>query len=74
MANTTPTPYMCKVFFQNMKLHPHTYEFVKSIWWLHKTLEKKGEPYYYINIYNRKTGVYNSRQYFDKRVIDKPTL
>lgn len=74
MANNTPTPYMCWVFHQDKTMHPIRYDFVKSIFWLHKTMEKIGFKYWYINIYNRKTGVYHSRQYFDQRIIDKPVL
>lgn len=72
MANNTPTPYSCWVFHQDKTKHPLKYDFVKSIYWLHKTLEKMGFDYHYINIYNRKTGVYLCRQYFDQRVNDKP--
>lgn len=74
MANNTPTPYMCWIFHKDKTRHPLRYDFVKSIFWLHKTLEKIGYDYHYINIYNRKTEVYNSRQYFDKHIIDKPVL
>lgn len=72
MANNTPTPYSCMVFHQDKTKHPLRYEFVKSIFWLHKTLQKMDYDYWYINIYNRKTGVYLCRQYFDKFIIDKP--
>ena len=72
MANTSPTPYYCVVFHKDKTKHPFIYEFVKSIYWLHKTLEKNGVDYWYINIYNRKTRVYLCRQYFDKFIIDKP--
>jgi len=74
MANNTPTPYMCWVFHQEKTRHPIRYDFVKSVFWLHKTLEKIEFKYHYINIYNRKTGVFISRQYFDVRIIDKPLL
>jgi hypothetical protein len=72
MANNTPTNYHCWVFHQDKTRHPLEYRFVKSIYYLHKTLEKSGYDYHYINIYVRKTGVYLGRQYFDKSVIDKP--
>jgi hypothetical protein len=72
MANNTPTPYSCMIFHKDKTIHPLRYEFVKSIFWLHKTLEKMGFDYHYINIYNRKTGVYLCRQYFEKFVVDKP--
>jgi hypothetical protein len=72
MANNTPTPYSCMIFHKDKTKHPLRYEFVKSIFWLHKTLEKMGFDYHYINIYNRKTGIYLCRQYFDKFVVDKP--
>jgi hypothetical protein len=52
--------------------HPLEYKFMKSIYYLHKLLEKEGYDYYYINVYNRKTGHYLGRQYFDKFLIDKP--
>ena len=67
MANNTPTPYSCMVFHKDKSRHPLRYEFMKSIYYLHKLLEKEGFDYHYINIYNRKTG-----QYFDKFIIDKP--
>lgn len=72
MANNTPTPYSCMIFHKDKKNHPLIYQFVKSIFWLHKTLQKMGYDYHYINIYNRKTKHYLSRQYFDKFIIDKP--
>jgi hypothetical protein len=63
---------MCWVFHQDKKRHPLQYHFIKSIYYLHKLLEKEDYKYHYINIYNRKTGVYLCRQYYDQRVIDKP--
>jgi hypothetical protein len=72
MANNTPTPYSCMIFFKDKNQHPLRYEFVKSIYWLHKTMLKNGFDYHYINIYNRKTKVYLGRQYYDKFIIDKP--
>lgn len=72
MANNTPTPYSCWVFHKDKLRHPLEYKFMKSIYYLHKLLEKEGFDYHYINIYNRKTGQYIGRQYFDKFIIDKP--
>lgn len=72
MANNTVTPYRCMVFHQDKTKHPLEYQFVKSIYYLHKILQKEGYNYHYINIYNRKTGLYLGRQYFDKFIIDKP--
>ena len=72
MANNTPTLYSCWVFHKDKKRHPLEYKFMKSIYYLHKLLEKEGFDYHYINIYNRKTGQYIGRQYFDKFIIDKP--
>ncbi|MDD5151426.1 MAG: hypothetical protein PHC28_13290 [Flavobacterium sp.] len=72
MANNTPTPYSCWVFHKDKKQHPISYQFVKSIYWLHKLLEKEQYDYHYINIYNRKTGIYLGRQYYDRFIIDKP--
>jgi hypothetical protein len=72
MANNTPTPYSCMVFHKDKSRHPISYEFMKSIYYLHKLLEKEGFDYHYINIYNRKTKAYIGRQYFDKFIIDKP--
>lgn len=72
MANNTPTPYSCWVFHKDKKRHPLEYKFMKSIYYLHKLLEKEAFDYHYINIYNRKTGQYIGRQYFDKFIIDKP--
>lgn len=72
MANTSPTPYKCVVFHKDKTQHPLVFEFMKSIYYLHKYLEKHKYDYHYINIYNRKTGQYLGRQYFDKFVIDKP--
>lgn len=72
MANNTPTPYMCWVFHKDKTRHPIQYPFMKSIYYLHKLLEREGYDYHYINIYNRKTQKYISRQYFDKFIIDKP--
>lgn len=60
------------VFHQDKTKHPLEYQFVKSIYYLHKILQKEGYNYHYINIYNRKTGLYLGRQYFDKFIIDKP--
>lgn len=73
MANNTPTPYRCVVFHKDKeRFHPIELGFVKSIYYTHKYLEKIGYDYHYINIYNRKTGQYLCRQYFDKFVVDKP--
>lgn len=57
--------------------YPLIFGFVKSIYYLHNYLGGKNAngqiyDYHYINIYNRKTGVYLGRQYFDKFVVDKP--
>lgn len=72
MANNTPTPYSCQVFHKDKNKFPLKYEFIKSIYYLHKLLQKENFDYHYINIYNRKTGQYLGRQYFDAFIIDKP--
>lgn len=74
MANNAPTPYRCTAFHKDKTQHPYEYPYVKSIYCIHKDLEKKGFDYHYINIYNRKTNAYLGRQYFDKFVIDKPII
>lgn len=73
MANTTPTPYSCTAFNKDKNIKPIKIEFCKSIFYLHNWLLKDiGFDYHYINIYNRKTGNYISRQYCNDFVIDKP--
>lgn len=72
MANTSPTPYSCTCFNKDKSIEPIKVEFCKSIYYLHKWLEKIRFDYHYINIYNRKTGKYLRRQYFDEFVVDKP--
>lgn len=62
---------------QDKGRHPLIFNFVKSIYYLHNYLNGKNGngqiyDYHYINIYNRKTGAYLGRQYFDKFVVDKP--
>jgi hypothetical protein len=46
--------------------------FCKSIFYLHNWCKKIGFDYHYINIYNRKTGNYISRQYCNVYITDKP--
>jgi hypothetical protein len=72
MANTTPSNYKCVVFLKDKNHHPLIYPFVKSIFYLHKTMLKQNIDYHYINVYHRKSGVYLGRQYYDKFIIDKP--
>lgn len=72
MANQTPTPYSITVFHKDKNRTPLKLPFVKSIYYVHKWLEKIGFDYHYINIYNRKTGYYLHRQYCNERVLDKP--
>ena len=81
MANNTPTPYKCYVFHKDKSVTPLKYPFVKSVYRLHLwVLNNERYDYDYINVYNRKTGVYLCRQYqHDKygntnMIIDKPTL
>ncbi|WP_026713653.1 hypothetical protein [Flavobacterium daejeonense] len=73
MANNTPTPYRVVIFHKDKQnYHPIELQFVKSIFYTHNYCKKIGYDYHYMNIYNRKTGKYLGRQYFDKYVIDKP--
>lgn len=81
MANTTPTPYTCMVFNKDKSIIPLKYPFVKSVYRLHLyLLNVQKYNYDYINVYNRKTGAYLSRQYqHDKYgnsnfIIDKPAI
>lgn len=72
MANITPTPYSCTIFHKDKNVQPIKVEFCKSIFYLHNWLEHIKFDYHYINIYNRKTKKYLSRQYFNDYIIDKP--
>lgn len=72
MANTTPTPYSCTIFNKDKSIMPIKIEFCKSIYYLHNWCKNVGFDYHYINIYNRKTGNYISRQYCNDYIIDKP--
>ena len=45
MANNTPTPYHCWVFHKDKTRHPLEYKFMKSIYYLHKLLQKEGFDY-----------------------------
>ena len=77
MANTSPSPYRVVAFLNDKTHHPLEFPFVKSIFYLHKYLnganpKGKNYDYHYMNIYNRKTGRYLGRQYFDNYIIDKP--
>jgi hypothetical protein len=72
MANNTPTPYSCTVFHKDKNVHPIKVEFCKSIFYLHNWLKNNKFDYHYINVYNRKTGVYLRRQYYNEFVVDKP--
>jgi hypothetical protein len=72
MANTTPTPYSCTIFNKDKSIRPIKIEFCKSIFYLHNWCKNVGFDYHYINIYNRKTGNYISRQYCNDYIIDKP--
>lgn len=77
MANTTKTPYAVVIFHRDRGVPPIKFHYVKSIYYTHKWVlggNSKGwvYDYWYMNIYNRKTGQYLGRQYSDNFVIDKP--
>lgn len=72
MSNTSPTPYSVTIFNKDKLVFPIKIEFVKSIFYTHKWCQKIKYDYHYINIYNRKTGKYISRQYYNDFIIDKP--
>lgn len=61
------------VFHRDKDVKPLKYPFVKSIFYMHNYIKKNvGYDYWYMNIYNRKTGVYLKRQYSDEFIVDKP--
>lgn len=72
MPNTTKTNYSVVVFHKDKNIVPLKFPFVKSIYYMHKYLQKIDYDYYYMNIYVRKTQKYIARQYFDNFIVDKP--
>lgn len=74
MANTTKTNYSVMVFHKDKGIKPLKFPFVKSIYYMHKYLEKINYDYHYMNIYHRKTNKYLTRQYCNEFVIDKPNF
>jgi hypothetical protein len=74
MANWSPTPYSVIVFNKDKAIQPIKLRFVKGIYYVHNWLIKVKYDYHYMNIYERKTGRYISRQYCNEYVIDKPPL
>lgn len=74
MANTTKTNYSVMVFHKDRNVTPLKFPFVKSIYYMHKYLQRIGYDYYYMNIYHRKTNKYLSRQYYNNFVVDKPVF
>ena len=70
--NYVKSNYSVIVFNKNPNVKPLKFEFVKSIYYMHKYLERMEYDYFYMNVYVRKTGQYLGRQYFDRFIIDKP--
>lgn len=74
MANTTKTNYAVMVFHKDKNVKPLKYPFVKSIYYMHKYMQRIGYDYHYMNIYHRKTQKYIARQYYDVFIVDKPVF
>jgi len=73
------TPYSVVIFHKDSSIAPIKFPFVQSIFYTHNYLRGRNKrgflyDYWYMNIYNRKTGAYIRRQYHDDFIVDKPAL
>lgn len=73
------SPYSVVIFHKDRSIKPIKYPFVSSIYYVHRYLlgqNVKGwvYDYWYMNVYNRKTGQYLRRQYANEYIVDKPLL